>query len=345
MKRITIATTLALLALSVTTVQANATPPTPADGQTWSQNQRVYYRWKEGSEPPSWMTAAIDAAADDSNDSRRAKAAILAQSDNGSSWIGYTGDIPTTWAIGYTVRSIPNMFTMRLRPQGYALDWGTMRWCQFYESPPTGCYDAEMIALHEFGHAQTLDHPDDADVTDWTDTIMHWAPKTKAKAGWNQHVYGQCDVARLQIRYEPLTSSTAISKCLDLATNLTLSTSSSNVTAGGSVTLTARLKIADNVMWPLLQSEPLSDRQLTLQKRSSSGWTDVGSMSSTDDAGRYTKVLTPNDSFDYRVVFASPASEGLDGSTSPIVTVNVSSGGGNTHCVRGRSHTQNFYSC
>ena len=32
-------------------------------------------------------------------------------------------------------------------------------------SPPTGCYDAEMIALHEFGHVQTLDHPDDADVT------------------------------------------------------------------------------------------------------------------------------------------------------------------------------------
>src|SRR5690242_7303707 len=213
MKRLLAALAGSLVILAVSNGQAAATPPTPADGQVWNQNQRVTFRWHQGDEPPTWMRSAINAAANDSNDSRDAKAAVLSQSDSGASWIGYTGDVPTTWAIGYTVGNIPNSFTMRLRPQGYPLDWGTLRWCQAYDTPPSGCYDAEMIALHEFGHVQTLDHPDDADVTNWTDTVMHWAPKTKAKAGWNQHEFGPCDVARLQIRYEPLTSSTRISTC------------------------------------------------------------------------------------------------------------------------------------
>jgi hypothetical protein len=346
MRRVTIAATLAVAALSMSSADVSATPPTPADGQTWSSNQRVTYRWKEGSEPPSWMKAAINAAADDSNDSRDAKTAVLDQSDGGDSWIAYTGDITTNWAVGYTVRYIPSFFTMRLRPQGYPLDWGTMRWCQFYDSPPSGCYDAEMIALHEFGHAQTLDHPDDADVTDWTDTVMHWAPKTKSKAGWNQHEFGPCDVARLQIRYEPLAPSTKISTCLDLATTLTLSVNDTQVSSGSSVTFTARLKIADGVMWPLLQSEPLASRQITLQKRAPGGsWANVTGMGSGDDNGRYLKTMTLSDTFDYRAVFSGPGNEGLDGSTSPILTVNVSSGGGgggDYSCVRG---VQDFYQC
>ena len=221
---------------------------------------------------------------------------MLSQSDTGSSWIGYTGDIPTTWAIGYTVRNIPNSFTMRLRPQGYPLDWGTMRWCQAYDTPPTGCYDAEMIALHEFGHAQTLDHPDDADVTNWTDTVMHWAPKTKAKAGWNQHDFGPCDVARLQIRYEPLTSSTQISTCLDLNTDVSLSSSLGSIASGSNVVLTARLKIVNNAMWPLLASEPLSSRTINVQRRAigSSSWSSFGQMTALDDNGRYTKTFSPS---------------------------------------------------
>jgi len=310
--------------------EATATAPTPASGSVWSQNQRVSFRWHEGDEPPAWMRGAVNAAASDSNDSRDSKAAVLSQSDSGSSWIAYTGDIPTTWAIGYTVRYIPNFFTMRLRPQGYPLDWGTLRWCQFYDSPPTGCYDAEMIALHELGHAQTLDHPDDADVDNWTDTIMHWAPKTKAKAGWNQHEFGRCDVARLQIRYEPLTSATPISTCLDLATNLSLSASTSSTYAGAAVSLTARLKVDDAAIWPLLASEPLAARGVTLQRRvpGSGSWSNVGGMATLDDNGRYSKTLNVSDTFEYRAVFSAPSNEGLEGSASQIVRITVSSGGG-----------------
>jgi hypothetical protein len=182
-----------------------------------------------------------------------------------------------------------------------------------------------MIALHEFGHVQTLDHPNDADVTDWTDTVMHWAPKTKPKAGWNQHTFGRCDVARLQIRYTPLSSSTRISTCLDLNTDLSLS---SSMASGGAVVLTARLKIVDGTIWPNLASAPLSSRTINLQRRAigSATWQSFGQLTSLDENGRYAKTFSPTDSYDYRVIFNSPANEGLEGDTSLVVRVSVSNG-------------------
>lgn len=324
--RMLAAVSAAFLALTVAGGEALATPPTPANGITWSPNQRVEYRWREGDEPPPWMRSAVNAAADDSNSSRAAKAVILSPSDSGASWIGYTADLPTNWAIGYTVRNVPTSFTMRLRPQGYPLDWGTLRWCQFYDTPPTGCYDAEMIALHEFGHAQTLGHIDEIDVTDWTDTVMHESPKTKAKAGWNAHEFGRCDVARLQIRYEPLRTTTPYSTCLDLPTEMTLSASAANVSYGGTVTIAARLKVGDYSPYPNLAGEPVAGRDVTLQKRApgSSSWTNVGDMSALlDDTGRYSKSVSLTATYDWRAVFSAPASEGLEGTVSPVVRVTV----------------------
>jgi hypothetical protein len=347
MKRILAASVGALVTLALAAGQATATPPTPASGAVWSSNQHVDFRWKEGNEPPTWMRPAINAASHDSTASRDSRAAIFTQSDNGASWISYTGDIPTSYAIGYTVSYIPNYFTMRFRPQGYALDWGTLRWCQFYDTGPIGCYDAELIALHELGHAQTLDHADDDLVTDWTDTVMHWAPKTKAKAGWNQHSFGRCDVARLQIRYQPLTSSTDISTCLDLATDLSFATSNTSAAYAGNITLTTRLKIADDAMWPNLASDPLSDRQVTLQRRvpGTSTWSNVGSMSSVDDNGRYAKTLTVYETYDYRAVFNAPGSEGLEDDASPVVRVTVSGGGGCAFTQSRVVHRGDIYTC
>ena len=51
-------------------------------------------------------------------------------------------------------------------------------------------------------------------------------------------------------------------------------------------------------------------------------------MAVLDDNGRYTKTLTPTDTYDYRVVFNSPANEGLEGDTSLVVRVSVSNGSG-----------------
>lgn len=305
---------------------ATATSPTPASGPTWAANQLVEYRWKDGAEPPGWMRTAINAAAADSNSSRASRAAKFDHRAGATSWIGYTADLPTTYAIGYAVRKVPDSFNIRLRPQGYVLDWGKLRWCQFYDSPPTGCYDAEMIALHEFGHIQTLGHADEADVTDWLDTIMHAAPKTKAKVGWNAHAFGRCDVARLQIRYRPLTPSMPYSTCLSMPTQLSLSASATSVVSGASVTFTARLKVADDAVYPKLAGEPLDGRTVVLQRRApgASSWTTVATITAQyDDAGRYVKTVSVSATYDWRAKFATPSAEGLTGSTSSATRVTI----------------------
>jgi hypothetical protein len=309
---------------------AAAALPTPASGTVWNHNQRVEYRWRAGDEPPGWAKSAMNAAAGDSNASRKAKAAIFSYDASGPAWLAYTDDLPTNWAIGYTVRNIPDSFTMKIRPQGTQLDWGTLKWCQFYDDPPNGCYDIEMVTLHEFGHAQTLSHVDEANIDSYTDTVMHATGlRSKAKVGWNQHVFGRCDVARLQIRYEPLTTSTPISTCLDLPTDLTLSPGSSSVGYASAVTLTARLKIGADAIYPNLASEPLSERSVVLQKRPIGGsWANVGEMSAvTDSTGRYVKTITVTATFEWRAVFSAPNDEGLDGTNSGVSRLTVSSGG------------------
>ena len=329
MKRLALFGSAAIVSLAVCQPAAAALP-TPASGETWAQNQRVTYRWKAGSEPPAWARAAMNAAAADSNASRKAKAAIFSHDQGGDAWLAYTDDLPTNWAIGYTVRNIPYSFSIRMRPHGTQLDWGTLRWCEFYNDPPNGCYDLEMVTLHEFGHAQTLGHVDENEIDAYTDSIMHATGlRSKARTGWNQHVYGRCDVARLQIRYEPLTSNTRISTCLDLATDLSLSPQSSSVAYGSSVTFTARLKIDPDTIYPNLAAQPLSGRSVVLQKRlpTDTGWTTVGELTPvTDDSGRYVRTVTVNATYDWRASFSAPNDEGLRSVNSSISRLSLASG-------------------
>lgn len=303
---------------------ALAVSPTPASGSTWAPNQRIEYRWRAGDEPPAWMRTAINSAARDSNESRASRAAIFAYDGDGPAWIAYTGDLPTSWAVGYAVRYVPDYFTIRLRAQGYPLDWGTMRWCEFYDAPPTGCFNAEMITLHELGHAQTLGHVNDADYPDWTDSIMHEAPKSKAKVGWDANEYGRCDVARLQVRYQPLTPSTRYSTCLDLRTELSLTTSSSTATYYSYVTLTARLRVSSDADYPSLASDPVAGRRVILQRRvpGTTTWSTIVEMDA-DDLGRYERSVAVTATYEWRAFFATPSNEGLSGSASPAAIVRL----------------------
>lgn len=316
----------ALVGLAIQPVAA--AKPTPASGETWGPNQRVYYQWKSGSEPPGWARVAMKAAAADSNASRKAKAAIFDYDADGVSWLAYTDDLPTNWAIGYAVSNVPESFTIRMRPHGTQLDWGTLRWCEFYDDPPNGCYDLEMVTLHEFGHVLTLGHVDESEIDAYTDSVMHTTDlHSKPRNGWNQHVYGRCDVARLQIRYEPLTTNTRISTCLDLSTQLSLNPGSSTFEPGTSVTLTARLKVHVDEVYPNLAGQPLSGRSVVLQKRAPGnvGWTTVGDMTAvTDGTGRYVKTITVNSTFDWRAIFVAPDDEGLRSINSPITRIAVS---------------------
>lgn len=316
------ATALALIAATTTGQQVHAAVPTPASGTTWAPNQAVQYRWRDGNVPPAWMRPAINSAADDANDSRAARAAVLSYHENGASWVAYTPDIPSTYAIGFAVRNVPDSFTVRLRPHGYRLDWGTLKWCQFYDNPPQGCYDAEMVALHEFGHVQTLGHVDESAVA-WLDSVMHAAVHSKAKTGWNMHAFGRCDVARLQIRYGPLTSRTPYSTCLDVATELSFGASSTSPPYLGNVTFSATLRVSPQAQYAQLAGEPLSGRSVLLQRRTpgSSSWSTFVEMVPLDSGGDYVRTVRIGATYDWRAVFVSPADEGLGGSSSGAVRV------------------------
>ncbi|HYI22328.1 MAG TPA: hypothetical protein VEX62_06790 [Candidatus Limnocylindrales bacterium] len=312
--------------LSITLVApAAGTPPTPASGPVWDTGQ-LRYRWLSGSEPPTWMRSAIHAAAQDATVSTLADTPSFSYDGGGAGWIAYTGDIPTDYAVGYAVRNVPSSFGIRLRPQGYPLDWGTLRWCQFYDSPPSGCFDAELITLHEIGHVLTLGHIDESTVTDWNDTIMHAAPKTKAKTGWNAHEFGRCDAARLQLRYGAASPSERISSCLDLGTDLGLSASPGTfIDYGSNLTLSASLRIDADSPADILAGDPLSGRSVWLQRRpvGGSAWTDLVQMSSSAEAGRYFRTLNVTSPFEYRARFSASSSEGLDDATSSVIRISI----------------------
>ena len=312
---------IALLGAQVTL----ATSVTPVKYGKWRQDQAVPFMWKADARPPAWMRPAVVEATDDSNTSRGSRAGIFNYADSATSWIGYTDNVCTDTAIGCAWNNAPTSFTLRLRPQGWAFDWGVLRWCQFYDSFPDGCFDAEMITLHELGHVQSLGHIDDAaDPGDWVDSVMHGVSRAKPKNYWNAHRFGRCDVAALQTAYQPLTSATDISTCLSLRTASTLSASAASVAYRGYVKLTANLATADDVTYSKLRGLPLSQRVVVLQRRLPGGsWYDYAQLSPTSADGQYATTVSITATYDWRATFASPSDEGLVGSNSAAVRVTV----------------------
>lgn len=276
------------------------------------------------SRPPGWQRPINDAAAD-STASRKSKAARLTYDAAGTSWIKYTADFPENpqWAIGWTIANVrPYYFHMLLRVHGTVLDWGTLKWCPLNSN--NGCYDPELIVLHEFGHVQGLGHNDAAIGQDWLESIMQAAPHSKDKTGWNMHAFGPCDVARLQMTYEALTPSTLYSTCLSLDTTMWLSAPQGPHQPGTNVLFTATFKIA-NTEAANLAGDELDARLVTLQRRLSGGsWTNYTSMSSVGGgSGQYRVTLSVYGTYEYRARYVAGSGEGLNGSSSSAVEVVV----------------------
>lgn len=321
---------LAFLGLSLMPGGMAAHGPDPAlSGGPFGQNQVLRYHWRTGAEPTAAIKTAIRAAADAANATRASKAATFTYDAAGANPIGYgIGATCGVNGLACFTRTVPDGFTMWFREQGHVFDWGTMKWCQAYSVAPNGCYDAQTIALDEFGHVEGLNHHVNyADDSDYGDANVQTYSRTKPATGWNAHVFGRCDIATLQMLYDVQTWTAKYSTCLDLATTLTIAASPTGILSGGSTTLTATLKVASDASYGRLAGNPVAGRTVTLQRRTpgTTAWIAVGTMPAGSTSGTYVLTQRPISDTDYRAVFGTPSTEGINGSASPAVRVYVSS--------------------
>jgi hypothetical protein len=319
---------IAIGALLAGSAGVTAHAPDPIFSGRWNQNQALTFAWRAGSVPATGYQTAIKAAAADASASRASQAATFSYAAGSGNLIGY-GTAATCGSLGIAcfTRNAPTSFTMWMREQGHKFDWGSLRWCQAYTSAPDGCYDVENIMLDEFGHVEILNHHDNyTNGTDYTDAVVQAGSRTKPTSGWNAHAFARCDIASLQVQYDMLSWGAKYSTCLDLATTLGLAASPTAVSRGGTVTLTATLKVADVSSYVRLGLNPISSRTVTLQRRAAgtSTWSTAGTMAIGSTSGTYRMSFSLTATTEFRAVFAKPADEGLRAATSPVVTVAVS---------------------
>ncbi len=313
-----------LLATSVVTAHS---PDPVFSGGRFNQNQSLPFSWRSGAVPPAGYQTAIKAAAADASATRGSQAATFSYATGAPNLIGYgTGATCGPQGIACFTRTAPTGFTIWMRAQGHVFDWGSLRWCQHYSTWPDGCFDVENIMLDEFGHVEILDHHVNyASESDYTDAVVQALSRAKPRAGWDAHAFGRCDVASLQIQYDMQGWGAKYSTCLDLATTLSLGANAGYVGYGGTVTLTATLKVADSAAYGRLALNPVSLRTVSLQLRPPGGtWRTVGTMSHGPVSGTYVRSVPLTHTTEFRAVFARPSDEGLRPATSQTVTVIVS---------------------
>ena len=300
---------------------AVAHDPDPVlSGGLFAQDQALHFRWRSGAVPSAVIKTAILAAASDVTRSKNSRAATFTYDSAGANLIGY-GPGATCGVNGLAcfTRTAPTGFTMWLREQGHVFDWGTMKWCQAYTSPPNGCYDAETIALDEFGHVEGLNHHVNyADDHDYLDAVVQTFSRVKPQTGYNARALGRCDIATLQVQYDVPSTAAKYSTCLALTTDLTLG-ASRNVNA---ITLNAHLSVVDLDAYGRLGGNPVSARVVTLQRRPSGSttWSTVGTMTA-GGSGTYTLGYQISANTEFRAVFNAPSGEGLRGDTSGTVSM------------------------
>ncbi len=293
----------------------------------WFPWSVLSYKYHATDTSPSWMRAAVDDAADDATDSSKSLSPIFIRMEgNSKGIIRYTSSFPSSCQAAIACASHDNdQWTLRMRPQGYDFRWGELRWCQ--KATSDGCFDAERVALHEFGHVVGLDHPETAGFRlSPSYTVMHQVTPSRPHSSWDRHGFGSCDVASLQEQYGLPTMSTHIAGCNDVDTRISLSTSASRLTAGSKLVLTATLRIrSDSAKYREISGIRLNARSVQLKRRpagSSGAWT-TSWMRWAEVPGIYTLTLYPRATYEYKAVFPSPDDEGLNGDTSDEVRVPV----------------------
>ena len=229
----------------------------------------------------------------------------------------------------------PDYFRVAFRTHGHVFDWGKLQWCQLQSTPQNGCFDVVNVGLDEFGHVLGLGHHVNfGSESDYTDAVVQTVSRARPKAGWNASVFGVCDVAKLQLRYDMVNSARKFSTCLDLATTLSLGISDTSITLGQTVTFTAVVKVADQSAYEKLRGNYVSQRVVVLQRRpvGSSAWTTVATMPSVVASGTYQIKISPTATYEWRGLMAAPADEGIRASSSAAARVTVSGGCSSPPC-------------
>lgn len=319
-------------------VAADAPDPEVTAGQAyWGQNQSLEYGWLSGFVPPATtMQPPINRGAEDSDASAAANVPRYSIG-TGEGLVAY-GKTGTNWSCGATgiacfARSVGNWFHVNFRVHGQVLTnpdgtTFTVRWCDI-SATPTNCWDVENVALDEFGHVLGLGHHVNPDYTDAVVQAKSRTMNASPNTGWNAHVYGKCDGALLQLRYDT-SETTPISDCLitdgdGLNTPLTLTASPPSVSETDPVLFTANLSVATSSTYRLLSGQKLTNRSVSLYRapQGSSTWTLIGSMTGSA-GGIYKRTVTQSAvTYQWQARFAPSAAEGLDASTSTTIVVNV----------------------
>lgn len=311
--------------------------PTPVPiYDRWGTWQVLAFRFHSTDASPSWMRDAILAAAEDATDTSKSLSPIFVPTDGGANGtIRYTTSFPSGCSTSIACASHDgDSWTLRMRPHGYDFRWGSLRWCE--RSGGDGCFDAEHVALHEFGHAVGLDHPEsDGYHLPAHSTVMHQVTPAKPDSAWDRHAFGSCDVASLQEQYGLPTMSTTIASCNDVQTTLTLTATDMSIAAGERVTFRATLRIKGSSAYGTLSGIRLNARDVQLRRRTAGTtgtWT-ISTMRVTDTPGVYSLSLAPTRSYELKAVLPTPETEGLRGSSSDVIVVRVTGGTTSTGCT------------
>src|SRR5262245_54776911 len=265
------------LIAAVAIVALAASPSTLAHGPDPAISWPLYaaddvleFRWRDGEVPPTKMRSAILLGADGANASRGSRAPMIVYASGGPSSVEYGANVfcgpnGLACADGW---GAPDSFRVGFRTHGWQFDWGKLLWCQMQTSPSTGCFDVVNVSLDEFGHVLGLGHHDNyADDSDYLDAVVQTVSRAKPKAGWDADVFGRCDTAKLQLRYDMVNSARKYSTCLDLATSLSLGASDRAITLGETVTFTAVVKVVDSASYEKLRGNFVSERRIVLERR------------------------------------------------------------------------------
>ena len=320
-----------LLAIVLSGGGALAHGPDPVvGGKAWAPDQAVTYQWRAGQEPPAWMAAAIDRAAADVNASRGSRAATFSRVASGAkSLIAYGEPSCAPAGLACFDRSgAPSSFKMWFRAHGFVFDWGVLRWCEALAAAANGCFEAETIALDEFGHVEILGHHVNlGDASDFTDAVVQTVSRARPQVGWQSRALARCDVARLQLEYDRLSPAAPFSTCLAVPTAATVSATSTNLWVGDTVTITATLRTTSSASNGALAGDPVSARIVTLRRRSigATAWTSMGTMTpSSTLEGSYTMRVSPTATYEWSAAFSPATTDGAVASTSAAMRITVS---------------------